>query len=206
MRIVASAGTIIVAVSFACVSPALAGTKTTGTWAAPDLQKTAYTKIVVLARFSEDTAKRVLEDTLVKMLKDKGVDAVPAWQVLKPEDLASPEAIDARAQALGADAGIVFTVEGQSTEVQSGPTVSASVGVPVRVGPFSMFVGTSVPLGGGSTAVRKVAVKARFVTRGGENPRWIGNYSTDVANGTEQAAEEVATQTMKQMKKIILFK
>lgn len=184
---------------------ALAVATTTSTWTTPDLQPATYKKVVVLARFNDDSAKRILEDAVVKGLKNMKVEAVQAYLVLTPADLASDESIEAKAQELGADAGLVLTGTGESTEVKSGSNVSASVGVPVRVGPFGVFVGTSVPLGGGPSAVTKVGVKAEFVTKLGKGPLWIGTYTTDTKSGTERAAKDVASLVVKALKKAGLF-
>ena len=184
---------------------AAAGAKTTSSWSASDLQPATYRKVVVLARTTDDVAMRILEDAVVKGLKEKGIEAVQAYLVLKPDDLTSDEAIEAKAQELGADAGLVFTVTGENTEVKSGSNVHASVGVPVRAGPFSLFVGTSVPLGGGPSTVKTVGVKAQFFASNVKGPRWIGTYATDLKNGTGRAAEDVAGLALKQLKKSGVF-
>jgi len=184
---------------------AMAAATTTSTWTAPDLQPTTYKKVVVLAKFTDDSALRILEDTIVKGLKDRTIEAVQAYLVLTPADLASDEAIEAKALELGADAGLVFTVTGENTEVKSGSHVSASVGVPVHVGPFGVFLGTSVPLGGGPSTVKKVGVKAQFFAKDAKGPLWIGTYTTDLKGGTERAAKDVASLVLKALKKAGLF-
>lgn len=207
MVLSSASGRVLAGVLAAGLSlPALAGAKTTSTWAAPDLQPATYRKVVVLAKISDDVAKRVAEDAVVKGLKDRGVEAVAAYQVLTPADLESDAAIAAKAKELGVDAGLVFTVTGESTEVTSGSNVHASVGVPVRAGPFSLFVGTSVPLGGGPSAVKTVSVRSQFFVEGAEGPRWIASFATDLKNGPDKAAQDVATQALKQMKKAGIFK
>ena len=72
-------------------------------------------------------------------------------------------------------------------------------------GRFSMFLGTSVPLGGGSSAVRTVALRSELHSVASEGPLWIAGYSTDLKSGNEQAAEKVAFQALKQLKKSGLF-
>jgi hypothetical protein len=125
---------IALAVILALLVPlvAAAGTKSNSTWVSPDLQPATYYKVIVLAKTADEVAMRVLEDTVVGGLKKKGIEAVQAYLVLQPADLESDEAIEAKAKVLGADAGLVFTVTGESTEVKSGSNAYASVGVPVR--------------------------------------------------------------------------
>jgi len=55
-------------------------------------------------------------------------EAIAAYQNLTPADLASEKAIVAKAAELGVSAGIVLSITGQDTDVNSGPTVHASVG------------------------------------------------------------------------------
>jgi hypothetical protein len=184
---------------------ASAGTKTTSTWTASDLQPRTYRKLAVLAKIEDEIAKRTLEDQVVKGLRDRGVEAVPAYEVFAPADLASDETVRAKANELGLDAGLVFTVTGEQTQVKSSPNVHASVGVPVRAGPFSVFVGTSVPLGGGSSSSKVVALKSEFYATDAEGPLWIATYSTDLKRGNERAAEAIASQALKQLKKAGLF-
>ena len=185
-------------------SSALASAKTTSTWAAPDVKAATYAKVAVLAKISDEATRKQLEDRVVAGLVQRGITAVPAYANFTPEDLASHEAVQARAQELGVDAGLVFTVTGEQAQVKQGPTVHASIGVPVHVGGFSVFLGGSVPLGGGSTT-KVVGLKSEFITSSVEGPRWVATYATDLRNGGERAAHEVATQALKQLKKSGLF-
>lgn len=195
------------AVALVCLLavPALAGTKVTSTWSAPDLAPATYARIAVLARFEDDVTRRILEDAIVEGLVDRGIEAMPAYSTFTEGDLADDDAVAARAAELGLDAGIVFTVTGEDTQVKSGANVHASVGVPVRAGPFSVFLGTSVPLGGGTKTVTTVGVKSEFFAKDGDGPLWIATYSTDLKGGNEQAARQIAAQALKQMKKARLF-
>ena len=195
----------IVTTVLSVMAPAFAGTKTTSTWATPGLEPKTYEKVAVLGKISDDVARRILEDAVVAGLTDRGIVAVAAYQTFTEEDLSSDEAVVARAQELGVDAGLVFTVTGEDTKVKSGSSVHASVGVPVRAGPFSLFVGTSVPLGGGTTVSKVVGVKSEFIAAGVEGPLWIANFTTDLKHGNEQAAQEVAKQALKNLKKAGLF-
>jgi len=178
---------------------AAAKTRATGTWSADGLQPRQFEKVLVLARISEDAARRILEDTIVKGLTDKGVTAVQAYKVLAPADLASAEAIRSKAQELGVDAGIVISVTGEDTKVESGPSVRAHVGVPARVGPFSMFLGTSVPLGGGPSVVKKTTLTAKLYDSPEGDPVWIGNYMSDLKAGPEKEARQLGGLVSKQL-------
>jgi len=205
-RILAGVAVAALAVATLPVS-APAAAKTTSTWAAPDLQPASYAKVIVLAKISDDVARRILEDAVVKGLADRGVTAVAGYQVLQPADLASAETAVTKARELGADAGIVFKVTDTKTSAPSSSNVHASVGigVPVHAGPFSLFVGTSVPLGGGGAPVTTVGAKAEFFSEGTGGPRWAATFSTNLANGADGAAQDVAGQALKQIKKAGIF-
>jgi len=194
-----------VALAACGASPGFAAAKTTSTWAAPDMKPATYAKVAVLAKISDDAARKQLEDRVVEGLARRGIEAVPAHSSFTAENLASREAIETRAKELGVDAGIVFTVTGAQDQVQQGPTVHASIGVPVNVGGFSVFLGGSVPLGRGASMTKVVGLKSEFITSSAEGPRWMATYATDLGNGTERAAHEVATQALKQLKKSGLF-
>jgi hypothetical protein len=203
-------GVFIAATLLAAATPgaALAAAKTTSTWSAPDLHPATYAKVLVLAKFSDDAARRTLEDALVKGLKNRGVNAVAGYEVLKPADLESREAIIARARELGADAGIVFKVTDSKTEAKPPSNVHASVGVGLGGygGGFGLFVGTSVPLGGSEPkSITTVAVSAEFCSEGHEAARWIATFSTTLVNGAEDAARDIAGQALKQVKKAGIF-
>ena len=191
----------------ASASLALAAVKTTSSTSASDLKPGAYVKYLVLARVKEESAKRILEDTMVAKLKKEKIEALAAYQVLTPEDLASSEAIHAKAEQLGVDAGIVFTVISDETQQKANASVSVGVGVPVRVGPFSVFLGASKPVGGGGTTpVRTVQLKSELVAKQGTNPRWSATYATDLEGGAEETAEDLAKQAIKQLKKAHVLK
>jgi len=197
--------TVLGIVALAAALPAFGAAKTTSTWKAPDAAPASYAKVAVLAKISDEAARRQLEDRVAEGLAQRGIEALPAHQHFTAEDLASREAVEARAKALGVDAGLVFTVTGEQTAVKQGPTVHASIGVPVHVGGFSLMLGGSVPLGGGASATKVVGLKSEFITPSGEGPRWVATYATDLKNGSERAAHEVATQALKQLKKSGLF-
>lgn len=138
-------------------------------------------------------------------LKARGTDAVPAYAVLTPEDLASREAVEAKVREIGADAGLVFSVAGQEQERES--SASLHVGVGVSSGPYGAFLGGSVPLGGSRNSTFLVlGIRSEFHALGAEGPRWIGSYSTDLERGAGTAAAEVADLTLKNLRKARVLK
>src|SRR5262245_47095071 len=192
----------LVALILMAASAALASTKTSDPWADPNLQPKLYAKVLVLARVTEDSAKRTLEDAMVKALQDEKIAAIPAYSNLVPADLESEEAIKAKAKELGVDAGIVFTVtDFKSAEVVSQPKGSVSLGL----GGWNGFIGGSVPIGGGELeTVHRVTMKGEFYSIG-SGRIWMANYSTDLKNGVDGEARLVAKDTIRYMKKAKLF-
>jgi len=206
MRVRVKSAWIAAALAVACVT-VLAGTKSTSSWTDPNGQPGTYRKVLVLAKITDDIARRVLEDAVVKGLKDSGVDALAAYQSLTEADLESSETIRAKAKELGVDAGIVYTVTGTQTQVK--PSASVSVGVGVGGGgggPFGFFLGASKPLGGGTTTVQQTGVKAEFYGSEVGKPLWIGNFTTDLKSGAEREAASIASLTLKQLKKAKILK
>lgn len=115
-------------------------------WKSPTYQKEAYRKVKVLAKTTNPGAKRMLEDETVAELQANGIQAIPAYSNFSEADLVSEETFMVKANQLEADALLVYTFNNPTTEYKNSPQVNASIGVPVRVGIFSGFLGTSVPV------------------------------------------------------------
>ncbi len=181
----------------------IASTKTGGTWAAPDLQPKLYSKILVLARVTEDSPRRTLEDAVVKAFQDEDIVAIPAYSNLVPADLESLETLKTRAKELGVDGGIVYTVtEFKEAEVVSPPKGSLSLGI----GGWNGFVGGSVPIGGNTLeTVHRVSLKGEFYSGGTATPVWMANYTTDLKNGVDGEARLIARDTIKYLKRAKMF-
>lgn len=187
--------------------PAAAKTKSSGTWTDPEVKAATYTKVVVYAKLQDMAVRRVFEDTAVSALKERGCGAVPAYEVIVPEDLANRETIVAKLKALGADAALVFVVEEQGVVSKPRPTVSIGIGVMAGSGPVGIGVGGSVPVGGGGNSTYMIfGIRSEFHAMGVDGPRWIGNYTTDLQRGGATAASEVADLTVKNMKKARVLK
>jgi hypothetical protein len=182
-----------------------AKTRTTSTWTDPEMQPRTYAKVLVMARVTEESAKRILEDAVVSGLRSKGINAVAAYQTVTPEDLATEDSIRAKAKALGVDAGLVFTVlEHEKAQIATGPSGSLSVGFG---GMYGGFIGGSVPIGGNKIeTVHQVVMKGEFYEAGVPKPTWMAQYESDLALGVDNEARSVAKDTVKYLKKAKIFK
>jgi len=198
---------LVLATLLLAVVPAAAATKTVNNWAAATVTPLPGKKMLVLAKISDDVAKRSLEDAVVAGLKQKGIEAIPAYTSITEADLVSVEAIRKKAEELGVSAGIAYTVTDQGEQVVQKPHASVSIGIGgYGGGGFGGFLGTSVPLGGGATTVHYYEVKGELLLLETQGPQWIGTYSTDVAAGAQNEAAAVASLTIKGIKKAGFFK
>jgi hypothetical protein len=174
-------------------------------WKSPDYKPEAYRKVVVLAKTSDELAKRQIEDATVKLLNDKGISAIPAYSNITAEDLATEDALIAKADILEVDALIVYTITGQDTKIKNSPSVSMGVGVPIRMGIFGGFLGGSVPIAGGAKAVSIVNANASFYNRSSKSMQWSYPLSGKLKKGTSKLAADFAKTTVNAMESDALF-
>jgi len=157
-----------------------------------------YQKILVLAKVEQPGIKKQFEDAMVKSLKDKGYHAIPSYANITADDLTSAEKLSARADSLQIDALLAYTVLGVETTVKNTPQVSANVGVPVRIGFMSVYVGGSVPLGGGPKQEKTVRVKAGFYNqKNSPEPSWSMELTGSLSNGTDAVVYDFVKKSAK---------
>lgn len=174
-------------------------------WKSPQYKPEAYRKVIVLAKTSNELAKRQIEDAAVKVLKEKGIEAIPAYATITAADLVSEQALIDKADGLGVDALLVYTVTGNNSQYKNKPSVNASLGVPVRVGIFRGFLGGNVPLAGGSKTVKTVQITASFYNRTSKLIQWSFPLSGVLKNDTNKLANSFAKSTVNAMIKDKLF-
>ena len=80
-------------------------------------------------------------------------------------------------------------------------SVGVGVGGYGHSGGLGLFVGGSVPLGGGSKVVRKVHLRARYFGRPFEGPAWEKVYTEDLPDDTTRLAQYLAYDSVKTLKK-----
>lgn len=166
-------------------------------WTSPTYQKEAYRKVIVLAKTTNPGAKRMLEDETVAELQANGIQAIPAYSNFSEADLVSEETFLAKANALEADALLVYTFNSTTTEYKNTPQVNASVGIPVRVGIFSGFLGTSVPVAGGSKQIEKFTGSVLFYNKQSPDMQWSLNIGGKIGSDAAKQARSVAKNTVK---------
>jgi len=174
-------------------------------WKSSEYKAENYRKVLVLAKITDQLAKRQLEDGTVKLLEEKGITAIPAYSKLTDADLNEEETFMSKMDDLQVDAAIIYTVKGTETKYKNTTSAGVSVGVPVRVGIFRGSIGTHVPLAGGTKSARKVNVNASFYNRSSKDMLWSFPLSGKLKNDTSKLAGSFANNTVNAMIKDQLF-
>lgn len=141
-------------------------------WKSPEYKVETYRKVVVLSKTTDELTNRQVEDATVKFMKEKGIDAIPAYSYFTETDLVTEEAFLAKADILEIDALLVYNYVSSNTEYKNAPSVDASIGVPVRLGIFTGFLGTNVPIAGGAKVVETINATATFYNRSSKSMQW----------------------------------
>ncbi len=174
-------------------------------WKSPSYKKDTYRKVLVLAKTTNDLAKRQLEDATVDQLVGKGIAAIPAYSNIKEADTETEEKFLAKANSLGVDALLVYNFGKVKSEYKNSPSVNARVGVPIRMGIFRGFLGTNVPLAGGAKKIETVEGTAAFYTRDNSAIQWSQSLRGNLKNGTGNLASDFAVKTVDRMIEDQLF-
>jgi len=170
--------------------------KVLNSWVSPEYAKPNYRKVAVLAKISDKEIQQMVEDNAVLALREKGVTAITSYLNFKEADLASTEALIAKADQLQVDAVVVFSVLREDSKIQNTPTLSAGVAIPVRIGFFTAYLGGNVPLAGGPKFVDVLQLKSEFYNRNSETPHWTTTYEFKLKNNYEAIAKGWTTRTV----------
>lgn len=181
------------------------GTQKSNTWKSADYVKDTYRKVLVLAKTTDNMARKQLEDATVQNLKTNGIDAIPSYDVIKTSDLETESVFMDKANALNVDALIVYNFGKVKSEYKRKPSINANVGVPVKLGIFRGFLGTDVPLAGGNKIVETVNAQVAFYTRQSSSMQWSQSLTGDLKNNTQALALDFANKTVKKMLEDNLF-
>jgi len=174
-------------------------------WKAPDYKPEVYRKVMVLAKFADELAKRQIEDMTVKLLNEKGMTAIPAYANVVEADLTTEDSFKAKADSLEVDALIVYTITGNNTAYQSTPSLHMNVGIPVRLGIFGGFLGTNVPIAGGAKSVTIVNANAAFYNKSSRSMLWSHPLSGKLKKGPDKLSAAFAKTTIDALLKDRIF-
>jgi hypothetical protein len=170
-------------------------------WKASDYKPEPYRKVMVLAKVTDVTARKQLEDFTVKFLTDKGIVAIPAYANVKKTDGVTREQFLVVADSLQVDALVVYSVNGAERHAENTPTVSVGVGV----GMYGGYAGASVPIAGGTKLVTVVKLTVDFFNRVSKDEQWSMQLSGQLEEKTDKLAYTFAKTTAKTMIKDGLF-
>ena len=169
-----------------------------GTWKSPTYTPENYRNVLVLAKTSDQLAQRQLEDATVQQLKSKGISAIPAYSNITATDIESEENFRDKADKLQVDALLVYTFGNIESEYKQNPSINAHLGLPINLGIFRGYLGTNVPLAGGSRKVETVKGQAGLYTRE-RTIQWSQSLKGNLKYGSEEIANEFATRTVRSM-------
>ena len=170
--------------------------KVLNSWVSPEYTKSDYRKVAVLAKISDKKIQQMVEDNAVLELRAKGINAITSYLNFKEEDLSSHDAVITKADQLQVDAVVVFSVKREDTKVQNTPTLSAGVGIPIRIGFIHTYIGGSVPLAGGPKLVDVLQLKSEFYNRNSDAPHWNTTYEFKLKNNYEAVAKGWTSKTV----------
>ena len=136
---------------------------------------------------------------------ESGISAIQAYSNVTSEDITTYEKFMAKADELQIDALVVYTVTGRSEEYKNTPNINLNVGVPVHIGIFSGFLGTNVPLKGGTKTVKTVNVNAAFYNRSSKKMQWSYPLSLKIKGNIDKLANSFSKSTIMAMMDDKLF-
>jgi len=174
-------------------------------WKSPEYKSETYRKVMVLAKITDELKRRQIEDATVKLLIENGIAAITSYPNIIEVDIASEEVFITKADSLEVDALLVYKISGTNSEYKNAPSLNASIGIPVRLGIFGGFLGTSVPIAGGAKTVSTVNATANFYNRSSKSLQWSFPLSAKLKKDNSKLETSFASSTVNAMIKDKLF-
>ncbi|HMP93453.1 MAG TPA: hypothetical protein PKD90_11310 [Phnomibacter sp.] len=172
----------------------------TASWKSPTYQAQPYQKMLVFANTPDASNRRLLEDAAVEALSRQGISASTTYNTITGPDMQSAERIGQKAIELGADGLLAFTAARSSQEYRQGPSVGASVGVPVKIGFANIWLGGHVPIAGGNRTLNFVELDASFYNKTGQGPQWTMKLK-ERTGAAGSVAGSIASSVARQLKR-----
>src|SRR5262245_25306724 len=97
-----------VLVGFVLFVTACASTSVLSTWKDPSIGQLAFHKVLVYAPSRDPSLRRIAEDQMVSEIRTS--QAVASYTVIPESELSNPEAIRARARAMGFDGAVILRI------------------------------------------------------------------------------------------------
>ena len=158
-------------------------------------------KVLVVAKIKEDATRRSLESAARDELKKRGVETILGSDVMTEADFASEDAVRRKVESLGVDGVIGYVPLGIDESVKTS-SAHLSIGIGgYGGGGMGMFVGGSVPIGGSTTVVRKVRLRARYFARPFAGPAWEKVYYEKLQDDPSYLIGHLADDSVSALKK-----
>lgn len=165
-------------------------------------EKPTIKKLLVLAKIHENAYRYLMEDDMANALNAKGVNAMASYPNISEDDAKDTSKLIAKAELLEVDALIAFKIIDVEKEFRNTPAVTAHVGVPVRIGFLHTYIGTNVPISGGSVKEQKViTVSVALYTNKSGNPSWTKIIKAKVKDDVELTVKSIVKETLKGLAK-----
>lgn len=158
-------------------------------------------KVLVVAKIKEEATRRSLESAARDELKKRGVETILGSDVMTEADFVSEDAVRKKVESLGVDGVIGYVPLGIDESVKTS-SAHLSIGIGgYGGGGMGMFVGGSVPIGGSTTVVRKVRLRARYFARPFAGPAWEKLYNEKLQDDTSWLVGYLANDSVTALKK-----
>ena len=174
------------------------GSRAQSSWRDPNLKPDRYHRILVIAKIKDPIGERDFEDATVAKLREKGISAIPQYSSIAGADTLSDDSFNRITDSLGIDGLLVYALEAPGKVYQRRSSVSLGVGIPFRLGIFGGFLGTHVPLAGGTQVITVVNGNASFYNRSSKNMQWSNPFSGS-NEGWGDLADKIARVTVRSM-------
>jgi len=158
-------------------------------------------KVLVVAKIQQDSKRKYLEGQARDELKKRGVEVILGSDVMTEADFVSEDTVRKKVESLGVDGAIGYVPLGIDETVK---TSSAHVSIGIGGyggGGMGMFVGASAPIGGSTTVVRNVRVRARYFARPFAGPAWEKVYNRKLEDDTTGLVQYLARDSVTALKK-----
>jgi len=189
------------AIALLLMAPVGAGSAVAAAESAAGEKPAPARKVLVVAKIQEEAKRRALEEAARTELKSRGVEAILGSDVMTEADFVSEDTVRKKVESLGVDGAIGYVPLGIDETVK---TSSAHVSIGIGGyggGGMGMFVGASAPIGGSTTVVRNVRVRARYFARPFAGPAWEKVYNRKLEDDTTGLVQYLARDSVTALKK-----
>lgn len=167
-------------------------------WKDPNLKPARYNRVLVIAKIKDPIGEREFEDATVTKLQQKGIPAIAQYSHIAGADTLSDESFSQITDNLGIDGLLVYELEAPGKVYKQNSSVNIGIGIPFRLGIFGGYLGTNIPLAGGTRVIPVVNGNVSFYNRDSKSMQWSVPFSASNP-GWENLAVKVARVTVRSL-------